>query len=59
MLGLTSVAEVERYICKGCGTQVVVAQVPIIGGPKKGQLARQKRGYVCWENEPEKESKLT
>lgn len=59
MPGLTSVSEVERYICDGCGNQVVVIEAPIIGGPKKGQLTRQKRGCVCWENEQAKEAKLT
>ncbi|SYX87683.1 protein of unknown function [Paenibacillus alvei] len=32
---LTSVSEVERYTCEGCGNQVVVIEAPIIGGRTK------------------------
>lgn len=55
---LTSVSEVERYICSGCGNQVVVIEVPIIGGPNKGKLTRGKRGCKCWEYEQAREVKM-
>ncbi|EJW19037.1 ATP-binding protein [Paenibacillus alvei] len=58
MPGLTSVSEVERYICSGCGNEVVVIEAPIIGGPNKGKITRGKRGCKCWEYEQAREAKL-
>lgn len=50
-------SEVERYICQGCGQEVAVFELPIIGGPNKGKLTRQKRGCLCWEYEQAREAK--
>lgn len=54
---LTSVSEIERYTCEGCGNEVIVVEAPIIGGPNKGDLSRHKRGCLCWENEQAREAK--
>ncbi|RUS47541.1 ATP-binding protein [Cohnella sp. AR92] len=54
---LTSASEIGRHICEGCGNEVITVEVPIIGGPNKGQIIRQKRGCVCWENEQAREAK--
>jgi DNA replication protein DnaC len=55
--GLTSASEIGRHICKGCGNEVVVIEMPIIGGPNKGKIMQQERGCVCWENEQAREAK--
>lgn len=57
MPGLTSVSEIRRYTCEGCGNEVVVIEMPVIGGPNKGNLIRTERGCVCWENEQAREAK--
>lgn len=56
--GLTSVSEIRRYTCEGCGNEVVVVEMPVIGGPNKGSMIRTDRGCVCWENEQAREAKL-
>lgn len=47
---LTSASEVERYMCNGCGREVSIVRVPIIGGPNKGKITEVKKGCICWEN---------
>lgn len=53
---LTSVSEKERYVCEGCGNNVVVVESPILGGPRKGELTRFNRGCICWEMQQAKEA---
>jgi len=55
---LTLASEISRHICEGCGNEVVVVEMPIIGGPDKGKVVTKKRGCVCWENEQAREAKL-
>lgn len=55
---LTSGSEVDRYTCEGCGQEVSVIEIPIIGGPNKGKLTRQKRGCLCWEYEQARQAKI-
>jgi DNA replication protein DnaC len=49
--------EVERYICEGCGNEVVVVDAPILIGPEKGVIKRMKRGCICWELEQARATK--
>jgi len=57
MSELTSASEVGRRKCEGCGNEVVIIQMPIIGGPSKGKLMKKERGCVCWENAQAREAK--
>lgn len=57
MPGLTSVSELHRYVCDGCGNEVVVIEMPILGGPEKGQMIQKQRGCLCWENDQAREAK--
>lgn len=55
--GSTTGSEIGRHICEGCGNEVVIIQMPILGGPDKGKLITKNRGCVCWENEQAREVK--
>lgn len=54
---LTLVSEIGRHTCIGCGNEVVTIEMPVLGGPNKGQIIQKKRGCVCWENEQAREAK--
>lgn len=54
---LTSASEIGRHICEGCGNEVAIIKVPIIGGPEKGKIIEKKRGCICWENEQARQAK--
>jgi DNA replication protein DnaC len=57
MPGMISVSEIGRYTCEGCGNEVAVIEMPIIGGPEKGTVKTHKRGCLCWENDQAKQAK--
>jgi DNA replication protein DnaC len=49
--GSTSVSEIEKYICDGCGQEVVIVEMPLMGGPDRGKVKRMEKGCICWEIE--------
>lgn len=43
--------ECDSYLCEGCGQLVIVHEMTILGGPRKGQRDRIEKGCLCWEIE--------
>lgn len=50
-------SEVGRHTCDGCGNEVIVMQMPLLGGPDKGKMITKERGCVCWEKQQAREAK--
>lgn len=53
---LTLVSEDNRYICDGCGIEVILVDMTILGGPDKGTVKPVEKGCICWEIEQGKQA---
>ncbi|MFP5116107.1 ATP-binding protein [Bacillaceae bacterium C204] len=45
-----------KETCEGCGQEVEIVEVPIIGGPNKGKLIQMKKGCICEDIQLAKET---
>jgi len=36
-----------KEMCEGCGQEIEIVEVPLIGGPNKGKLIQMKKGCIC------------